>query len=64
MKQWLHENTVLASVLGGVAIVVVIMLTTAQHGSIDPQFVCSTGKHFDMRYVDGVATLGCFGEQQ
>ena len=26
----------------------------------DPVFVCSKGKHFVARYVDDVATLGCF----
>jgi hypothetical protein len=26
----------------------------------DPVFVCHKGKHWDMRYVGEVATLGCF----
>jgi hypothetical protein len=30
------------------------------HAEIDPEFACSAGKHFDMRTVNGVATLACF----
>jgi hypothetical protein len=58
--QAIRRNKGFLMLVGAVAVAVVIILAPSQRGKIDPVFVCSAGKHFDMRYVDGVATLGCF----
>jgi hypothetical protein len=66
MNPWLQairRNKGFLILLGAVAVAVVIILATSKRGQIDPVFVCSAGKHFDMRYVDEVATLGCFDER-
>ena len=59
MSHWLQSNTGLALTIAALAVAMAIV-AVSNRSDHDPVFTCSAGRHFDMRYVDRVATLGCF----
>jgi hypothetical protein len=52
----LRDNVLIVVIVAVALLIVVIMWQPTP----DPSFACSKGKHWDMRYVGDVATLGCF----
>jgi len=43
-----------------VGVLVAAIVLASRQADRDPVFTCGAGKHWEMRYVDGVATLACF----